>query len=84
MYKSVCSRWLQLLGVATVVLYWLSEQNSFARFDLLFAYAQAVQRLSVLIILLDCMEGRNWQLKIALDSYILSYYLVSLGRLNCI
>lgn len=64
--------------MGTVVLCWLSEQNSYARFDLLFAYAQAVQRLSALIVMLDGMEGRNWQLKFAL------VYFVYTSLLSCI
>ena len=84
MYKSIYetfSRWLQLLGVGTVVLYWLSEQNYYARFDLLFVYAQAVQRLSALIVLLNGMEGRIWQLKFALVSFVYTFLLSCIVRL---
>ena len=85
MYKSISktvSRWLQLLGMWTHFLsYWLSEQNSYARFDLLFAYAQAVQRLSALIVLLNGMEGRIWQLKFALVSFVCTFLLSCIIRL---
>jgi hypothetical protein len=39
---------------------WMCEPIFYARFDLLFAYAQAVvQCLSALFVLLDGIEGRN-------------------------
>lgn len=53
--------------------------------DLLFAYAQAlVQRLSALFVLLDSMEGKNWQLKFALVSFIHTLSFIYNFLLSCI
>jgi len=40
-----------------------------------------VQRLSALIVLLDGMEGRNWQLKFALVSFVCTFLLSCIIRL---